>query len=47
MNTDFTAVDERERMVDAQGEAGAERFIKALRAARGTVELMQKITKSE
>lgn len=42
-----TALSQRERMVDAQGEAGTERFIKALRAARGTVELMQKITKSE
>lgn len=42
-----TALSQRERMVDAQGEAGAERFISALRAARGTVALMQKITKSE
>lgn len=42
-----TALSQRERMVDAQGEAGTERFINALRAARGTVALMQKITKSE
>lgn len=42
-----TALSQRERMVDAQGEAGAERFINALCAARGTVALMQKITKSE
>lgn len=38
---------QRSRMVDVQGEAGTERFLNALRGARDSVALLQKITKSE
>ncbi len=41
------AVSQKERMIDAQGEAGTERFINALKATRETVILMQKIKNQE